>query len=84
LEACPHREVWARPILKKLDLPTYRAGLHAFRHGLGTALANAGASPAVVQRTLRHTDIKTTMRFYVHVDTDVQRAALAQARSLQM
>ena len=45
------------PILKKLGLPTRRAGLHAFRHGLGTALADAGVSPAVVQKTLRHTDI---------------------------
>jgi len=48
-----------RPILVKLGLPTRKAGLHAFRHGLGTALANAGVSPAIVQRTLRHTDIKT-------------------------
>jgi len=72
------------PILKKLGIPTHNAGLHAFRHGLGTALANAGASPAVVQRTLRHTDIKTTLRFYVHADADVQRAALSQLQSLQM
>jgi integrase len=72
------------PILKRLGIPTHNAGLHAFRHGLGTALANAGASPAVVQRTLRHTDIKTTLRFYVHADADVQRAALSQLQSLQM
>ena len=69
------------PILKKLGLPTYRAGLHAFRHGLGTALADAGVSPAVVQKTLRHTDIKTTLRFYVHADAEAQRSAL---QSLQM
>jgi integrase len=72
------------PILKQLGLPTRRAGLHAFRHGLGTALADAGASPAVVQRTLRHTDIKTTLRFYVHADSDAQRTALAHLQSLQM
>ena len=64
------------PVLKELGLPTHHAGLHAFRHGLGTALADAGVSPAVVQRTLRHTDIQTTMRFYVHADADAQRAAL--------
>jgi integrase len=69
------------PILKKLGLPTYRAGLHAFRHGLGTALADAGVSPAVVQKTLRHTDIKTTLRFYVHAEAEAQRSAL---QSLQM
>jgi hypothetical protein len=69
-----------RPILKKLGLPTLNVGLHAFRHGLGTALANAGASPAVVKRTLRHTDVKTTLKFYVHADTDVQRSALARVQ----
>jgi integrase len=71
------------PILKKLGLPTFRAGLHAFRHGLGTALADSGASPAIVQRTLRHSDIKTTLRFYVHADADSQRTALANIQSLQ-
>jgi integrase len=73
-----------RPILVKLGLPTRKAGLHAFRHGLGTALANAGVSPAIVQRTLRHTDIKTTLRFYVHADDDSQREALAQIQPLQL
>lgn len=72
------------PILNKLGLPTRKAGMHAFRHGLGTALANAGVSPAVVQRTLRHTDIKTTLRFYVHADAETQRAALAQVQLLQL
>jgi integrase len=71
------------PVLRKLGLPIHKAGLHAFRHGLGTALADAGASPAVVQRTLRHTDIKTTLRFYVHADIDAQRSALAKLQSLQ-
>ena len=72
------------PVLKKLGIPTRKAGMHAFRHGLGTALADAGASPAVVQRTLRHTDIKTTLRFYVHADAEAQRKALANIQSLQM
>lgn len=71
------------PVLKKLGISTRKAGLHAFRHGLGTALADSGASPAIVQRTLRHTDIKTTLRFYVHADVEVQRAALAHVQSLQ-
>jgi integrase len=71
------------PILKKLGLPTNHAGLHAFRHSLGTALANARVSPKVVQSILRHTDIKTTLRFYVHVDSDIQREALAQVQPIQ-
>jgi integrase len=71
------------PILRRFGLPTRKAGLHAFRHGLGTALADARVSPKVVQSILRHTDIKTTLRFYVHVDADVQRDALAEVQSLQ-
>jgi integrase len=71
------------PILKRMDHPTHRYGLHAFRHGLGTALADSRVSPKVVQSILRHTDIKTTLRYYVHVDDDVQRDALAQVQSLQ-
>jgi integrase len=72
-----------RPILKRLGHPTHGFGLHAFRHGLGTAMADARVSPKVVQSILRHTDIKTTLRYYVHVDDDVQRDALAQIQSLQ-
>jgi integrase len=72
------------PVLKKLGLPTHNTGLHAFRHALGTALADAGVSPAIVQKTLRHTDMKTTLRFYVHADTDAQRIALAKLQPLQM
>jgi integrase len=71
------------PILKRLGLPTHRFGLHAFRHGLGTALADNRTSPKVVQSILRHADIKTTFRYYVHVDADVQREALTQVQSLQ-
>jgi integrase len=71
------------PILERLGHPTHRFGLHAFRHGLGTAMADARVSPKVVQSILRHTDIKTTLRYYVHVDDDVQRDALAQIQSLQ-
>lgn len=67
-----------KPLLRKLVLPTKDVGLHAFRHGLGTALANSKVSPKTVQQILRHTDIKTTLRYYVHSDTDAQRNALSQ------
>jgi integrase len=46
-------------------------------------LADKRVSPEVVQGILRHTDIKTTLRYYVHVDDDVQRDALAQLQSPQ-
>jgi integrase len=32
----------------------------------------------LMQQILRHTDIKTTFRYYVHSDTDAQRDALSQ------
>lgn len=67
------------PVLKKLGLP--KAGLHAFRHGLGTALANNKASPKLVQSILRHADLQTTFRYYVHADADAQRDALQSLQS---
>jgi integrase len=67
-----------KPLLRKLGLPAKDVGLGAFRHGLGTALSNSKISPKTVQQILRHTDIKTTFRCYVHSDTDAQRIALSQ------
>jgi integrase len=67
------------PVLKKLGLPS--AGLHAFRHGLGTALANSKVSPKLVQSILRHADLQTTFRYYVHADADAQREALQSLQS---
>ena len=72
-----------KPTLKKLGLPTKEFGLHAFRHGLGTALSNSKVSPKIVQSILRHADIKTTFRYYVHSDVDVQREALESVQSEQ-
>lgn len=66
-----------KPVLRKLNLPTQDVGLHAFRHGLGTALANSKVSPKAVQEIMRHTDIKTTFRYYIHSDLEAQRSALA-------
>ena len=67
------------PVLKELGLP--KAGLHAFRHGLGTALANSKVSPKIVQSILRHADLQTTFRYYVHADADAQREALQSLQS---
>ena len=72
-----------KPLLRKLGLPVKGVGLHAFRHGLGTALSNSKASPKTVQQILRHSDIKTTFRYYVHSDTDAQRSALESIQLVQ-
>jgi site-specific recombinase XerD len=42
-----------KPILRELGLRTERVGLHAFRHGLGTALCERKVNPAAVQKILR-------------------------------
>jgi len=34
--------------------------------------------PKTVQQIWRHTDIKTTFRYYVHSETDAQQIALSQ------
>jgi integrase len=65
-----------KPLLGKFGLPTKGVGLHAFRHGLGTALSESKVSPKTVQQILRHSDFKTTFRYYVHSDTDAQRNTL--------
>jgi integrase len=41
------------PVLRKLGIPTLNAGLHAFRHGLATALVEASAPISVLQTQMR-------------------------------
>jgi integrase len=72
-----------KPLLRKFGMPVKDVGLHAFRHGLGTALSNSKVSPKTVQQILRHADIKTTFRYYVHSDTDAQRSALETVQLVQ-
>jgi len=69
-----------KPALVKLGLPTYRVAFHAFRHSLGTVLANNKVSLKTVQEILRHTDSKTTVRYYIHSDMDERRTALEAAK----
>ena len=61
------------PILKKLGIPKLNAGLHAFRHGLATALVEASAPISVLQKQMRHADIATTLRVYTHAIQQSQR-----------
>jgi len=64
------------PVLKKLGLPTKFAGLHAFRHGLATELADRGAPIPVLQQQMRHADVRTTLRIYAHAIPQSQRDAM--------
>jgi len=65
-----------KPVLKKLGLPTKDAGLHAFRHGLATELAERSAPIPVLQQQMRHADVRTTLRVYAHAIPQSQRDAM--------
>jgi integrase len=65
-----------KPILRKLGLPVKDCGLHAFRHGLATELAEASVPLTVLQKQLRHADIQTTLRTYAHAIPQTQRDAM--------
>ena len=65
-----------KPLLRMLGIPDKDAGLHAFRHGLATELAEASVPLTVLQQQLRHADVKTTLRVYAHAIAESQRVAM--------
>jgi integrase len=69
------------PLLDKLKIP--RGGFHGMRHGAAAALLEDGASPALVQKQLRHSDPRIPLRIYGHVLGDQQRTAM-QNRSARL
>jgi len=68
------REKQLHPLLVKLGIP--RGGFHSMRHGAASALLADGATPAVVQRQLRHSDARITLGIYGHVVGNQQREAV--------
>jgi len=68
------REKVLHPLLAKLGIP--RGGLHSMRHGAASALLADGATPAVVQKQLRHSDPRITLGVYAHVIGNQQRDAV--------
>jgi integrase len=73
------REKQLYPLLDKLGIP--RAGFHSMRHGAASALLADGASPALVQKQLRHSDPRITLAVYAHVLGDQQRTAVQNRSS---
>jgi integrase len=59
------REKQLHPLLVRLGIP--RGGFHSMRHGGASSLLADGATPAVVQRQLRHSDARITLGIYGHV-----------------
>jgi integrase len=72
------REKQLHPLLDSLGIP--RGGFHSMRHGAASSLHADGATPAVVQRQLRHSDARITLGIYGHVIGDAQRNAVQSAR----
>jgi len=68
------REKQLHPLLVKLGIP--RGGFHAARHGATSALLADGATPAVVQKQLRHSDALVTPAIYAHVIGSQHRDAV--------
>jgi integrase len=68
------REKQLHPLLVKLGIP--RGGFHAARHGATSSLLADGATPAVVQKQLRHSDPRITLGIYGHVIGNQQRGAV--------
>jgi integrase len=75
------REKQLHPLLDALKIP--RGGFHSMRHGAASSLLADGATPAVVQRQLRHSDPRITLGIYGHVVGDEQRSAV-QSRSAKL
>jgi len=64
-----------KPILRKLRIPAENVGLHAFRHGLATELAESEPI-TVLQAQMRHADVRTTLKVYAHVIPQSQRESM--------
>jgi integrase len=75
------REKQLHPLLDVLSIP--RGGFHSMRHGAASSLLADGATPAVVQKQLRHSDARITLGIYGHVIGDAQRNAV-QNRSTRL
>jgi site-specific recombinase XerD len=67
---------------KKLGLGL--AGFHSLRHGAASSLLADGATPAVVQRQLRHSDARITLGLYGHVVGDEQRSVVQNRSTRQV
>jgi len=53
------REKQLHPLLDRLKIP--HGGFHSMRHGAASALLADRASPALVQKQLRHSDPRITL-----------------------
>jgi integrase len=60
-----------KELLKEAGLPDMH--IHDLRHSAATILLEMGVNPKLVQELLGHSNIKTTMDRYSHVQPSMQR-----------
>ncbi len=65
-----------KPVLEGLGIATKDTGLHAFRRGLATALAQQSVPIPDLQKQMRHADVQTTLRVYCYSIPATQRSAM--------
>jgi integrase len=65
-----------KPVLRKLGIPDRFVGLHSFRYGLATELADQSVPLPVLQKQMRHADVRTTLRVYARAIPESQRMAM--------
>jgi len=73
-----------KPVLKQLGIQAKDTGLHAFRHGLATELAEQAVPLTVLRQQMRHADIKTTLRIYAHAIPQTQRDVMERLKGLSI
>jgi integrase len=78
LENLAHRVI--KPALLEKKLPW--KGWHAFRRGLGSNLYQLGVKPVVIQGILRHSDLNTTLGYYVVPPSSDAHDALKQLEGI--
>lgn len=67
-----------RFFLEKHGLDSKVYHFHAFRHTFASYLAKRKVAPQTMKALLGHTDIKTTLNYYVDADLDSQMAAIEE------
>lgn len=61
---------WNRRISEAAKIE--RIKIHGFRHSYATMMVKNGINPNILQKQLGHSDIKVTLKYYVHFELDDQ------------
>jgi len=70
--------------IEKLNSENQVVDFHALRHTTATNLVRAGIQPMQLQEFMRHSDLKTTMTFYVHTKMEDMHAAIDKLPALNL